>query len=99
MTTTPENEIAEAALRVAATQPDGIASFHRLKKEIPSVITLSGSDKLPSKTRNGEPMWHQILRNIKSHDKSDDNYINLGLLKHVPRVGYKITKLGKKHIS
>jgi hypothetical protein len=41
-------------------------------------------------------MWHQIVRNIKSHDKDEGNAIYEGLLEHIPRVGYKVTKKGAK---
>ncbi len=99
MTITSENDIAEAVLRVAAKQPNGIASFHRLRNEIPTLITLSADDRAPSTTRNGEPMWHQIMRNIKSHHETEGNYIDSGYLEHVPRVGYKITASGRNKIG
>lgn len=44
-------------------------------------------------------MWEQQMRNIKSHDKEDDNFIFKGLLIHVPRVGYKITDLGRRFLA
>jgi len=99
MTTTTENEIAFGILQIAATQTNGIATFHRLRKEIPSVLNLSLSDNLPSTTRIGEPMWHQIVRNVKSHDNIEGNFISEGLLIHVPRVGYAITAQGKKYLK
>lgn len=99
MTITSENNIAEAVLRIAANQTNGIASYHRLRKEIPLLITLSADDRAPSTTRNGEPMWHQIMRNIKSHHEVEGNYIESGYLEHVPRVGYRITALGRNKIG
>lgn len=94
MSTTSENDIAEAVLIIAAIQPNRIASYHRLRKEVPQTINLTADDLAPSATRNGEPMWHQIMRNIQSHHEAEGNYIALGYLKHVPRVGYEITKSG-----
>ncbi|CAO3372179.1 hypothetical protein [Azospirillum argentinense] len=44
-------------------------------------------------------MWKQIVRNIKSHDKDDGNFINLGLLKHVPDRGYQITDNGRAYLK
>ena len=99
MAKTTENTIAEAVLRIAAKQPNGIATFHRLRKEIPHLVALTGDDLAPSTTRYGEPMWHQIMRNIKSHSQAEGNYIQSGYLEHVPRVGYKITQLGRKKIT
>ena len=99
MTITSENEIAEVVLRIAANQKSGVASYHRIRKEVPNLIALSAADLAPSTTRNGEPMWHQIMRNIKSHHEADGNYIHEGYLEHVPRVGYRITNLGRTKIN
>jgi hypothetical protein len=51
-----------------------------------------------SGTRPGEPMWHQIVRNIKSHDAANGNFIERGLLEHIPRVGYRITTAGRARL-
>jgi hypothetical protein len=99
MTSTSENIIAFGILQITATQPNGVATSHRLRKEIPNYIALSSSDQLPSATRNGEPMWHQIVRNVKSHYAAEGNYICEGYLTHVPRVGYAITALGTKYLK
>ena len=99
MADTSEHVIAEAVLRVAEREKNGIATFKRLYLEIPSLVALSADDLAGSRTRNGEPMWRQIVRNIKSHDKADGNAISEGWLVHVPRVGYRITDAGRRHIS
>lgn len=99
MPVTNENVIAQAVLIVAAGRKDGVASFRRIRKELPKLVPLSNDDLAPSTTRNGEPMWHQIVRNIKSHFEAEGNYIEQGLLVHVPRVGYRITQAGKKTIN
>jgi len=97
--TTTENEIAFAIMQIAVKQSNGRATFHRLRKEIPIYINLSASDTRPSLTRNGEPMWHQIVRNVKSHYDVEGNFIYEGYLAHVPRVGYSITEKGKKYLK
>ena len=94
-----ENEIAFAACQVAATQPNGVASFSRMKKEIPSYLHLSSQDRVQSQTRPNEELWEQLIRNIKSQSASDGNYIHDGYLQHVPRVGYRITPAGRQHIQ
>lgn len=86
-------------MRVAARHPQGIATFKQLYAEIPNEIKLSVSDLSPSITRNGEPMWYQIVRNIKSHDKVEGNAIYEGWLVHVPKIGYKLTAIGAKQVS
>lgn len=98
MATTSEHEIAEAVMRIAAQTPNGIATFKLIYQEVPKLIRITGDDCAPSPTRNGEPMWHQIVRNIKSHCKTEGNAICEGWLQHVSKVGYKITDLGRQHI-
>ncbi len=44
-------------------------------------------------------MWHQIVRNIRSHHEAEGNAIAEGWLTHVPRGGYKITDAGRRYIS
>jgi len=93
---THEDEIAAAVLRIAARQPTGIATFRRLYNEMPAEIALDADDLALSITRPGEPMWHQIVRNIKSHHLSPGNYIAEGWLESVPRTGYRITASGMR---
>lgn len=94
-----EDKIAVGVLKIAAAQANGIATFRRLRKEIPSVVKLNDADLAPSATRPGEPMWHQIVRNIKSHHTDEGNAIAEGWLTHVPRVGYAITPAGRKKVG
>lgn len=93
-----ERRIGVAIMKIAASQPNSVATFPRIKKEVPNLINLSQEDWAPSKTRNGEPMWHQIVRNIKSHYTAEGNLINDGYIEHIPRVGYKITESGKNFL-
>lgn len=82
-------------MKIAATQANGVCSFKRAYAEIPNYVNLSANNLAPSQTRPGEPMWHQIVRNIKSHDANSGNFIADGYLVHVPRVGYQITQAGR----
>lgn len=99
MTSTSEHVISAATLKIAAAHPNGVATFKRLRSDIPKHISLTKSDLAPSSTRGGEPMWHQIVRNIKSHDKVEGNYIAEGWLEHVPRSGYRITPAGRVRLA
>jgi hypothetical protein len=94
-----EERISIGVLKIAATHPKGLATFNGCRANIPINVKLTAGDLAASTTRPGEPMWHQIVRNIKSHDKEDNNYIALGYLEHVPRVGYRITEAGRKHLD
>lgn len=93
-----ERDIALGVMRIAATQSNEICTFKRAYQEIPSQVDLSGANLAPSVTRPGEPMWHQIVRNIKSHDQASGNFIANGLLIHVSRIGYRITDAGIKFL-
>lgn len=94
-----EDKFARGVMQIAATQKNGICSFKRAYAEIPNYVTLSASNVVLSTTRPGEPMWHQIVRNIKSHDSSYKNFIAAGLLVHIPRVGYQITNKGRRYLK
>src|SRR5438128_2562730 len=90
-----EERISRGVLRIAASRSNGVATFKRCRAEIPSIVNLTQADTAPSTTRRGEQMWHQIVRNIKSHYKEESNYLRLGYLEHVPKVGYRITDAGR----
>lgn len=92
-----ETRISVGVLKIAAAHPKGIATFNRCRAQIPNLVKLTAADVAPSQTRNGETMWHQIVRNIKSHSDAEGNYIAEGYLEHIPRVGYRITKAGRIH--
>ena len=91
-----EAEVAFAALQIAAAQSNGVASFHRLKQEIPNYLKLSADDQQQSTTRPNEEMWEQLIRNIKSHFDVPGNFICDGYLEHVKGVGYRTTTAGKQ---
>lgn len=90
-----EDRIAYGVLSIANDHPKGVCSFKAARSEISKRVNLTAGDLAPSQTRPGEPMWHQIVRNIKSHHDVEGNYIQRGLLEHVPRVGYRITNAGR----
>ena len=94
-----ENEVAFAACRVAAASSNGVATFYRMKREIPNILPLSAADRAQSQTRPNEELWEQLIRNIKSHSDTEGNYIHEGYLAHVPRVGYQITPAGRQRIE
>jgi hypothetical protein len=83
-----ESDIARGVVTIARAN-GGICTFKRAYREIPLHVTLDAANLAPSVTRPGEPMWHQLVRNIKSHDQSPGNFIFDGHLTHVPRVGYR----------
>ena len=91
-----EDQIAMIAMAVGAERLDGIASYSALRKEVPKRHRLSPMDLMQSQTRKREKIWEQRIRNIKSHFESEGNFIHDGYLTHVPRVGYRVTPLGRE---
>lgn len=91
-----EDEVALIAVTIGTERLDGIASYAELRKEVPRRHRLSAMDTLQSVKRPREEMWEQKMRNIKSHHKSEGNFIYEGYLTHVPRVGYKVTDAGRR---
>lgn len=83
-----ENDIARGIVQIAKAN-GGLCTYKRAYTEIPNHVQLSAANTSPSVTRIHEPMWHQLVRNIKSHDKTPGNFIHDGHLIHVPRVGYR----------
>jgi hypothetical protein len=98
MSRATESTIALAVLQLADRQPNGVASFRRIYTDLPNLVNLDSGDYAPSQTRNGEPMWRQIVRNIRSHHGVEGNYIQRGFLEHVKNVGYRITDKGRAYL-
>lgn len=89
-----EADIAFAVLVIAAFQPDGVASFRRLRREIPNHVRLSDLDTTASIMRPNEELWVQKLRSIRIHRDVPGNFIHDGYLVHIPHVGFQITDSG-----
>ena len=94
-----ENDVALGVLRIAAARPDGLCTFNRARAELPNLVNFNAADRAPSATRPGEPMWHQLIRNIRSHYDSDGNFIERGLLEHVSGRGYRATAAGRAYLK
>lgn len=84
-----EHDIAIGIEQIARGN-QGLCTFKRAYREIPNLVRLSAANLAPSATRNGEPMWHQLVRNIKCHADTPGNAIHAGRLIHVPKVGYRV---------
>lgn len=81
-------------LKILNDIPAGRASIDTIISKVPSYTTLTEGDKQPSKTRDGEALWEQIVRNIRSHSDAAGNYIHQGYIEEIEG-GYKITSKGR----
>ena len=84
-----ENDIALGVERIANAN-GGLCTYKRAYQEIPNYVALNSANIAPSVKRPGEPMWHQLVRNIKSHYTAPGNFVQIGRLVHVPRVGFRV---------
>jgi hypothetical protein len=91
-----EEEVAIIVVQIASQQPNSIASYERIRQELPRRYKLTAADLAVSATRPNEAVWEQKIRNIKSHFGSPGNFIYEGYLDHVPGVGYRVTDRGRK---
>ncbi len=96
---TSEERIGRAVMQIANRRPNKLATFTRCRAEIPGIINLTAAERAISGPRSPEPMWHQIIRNIKSHNGANTNFIDRGLLEHVSRTGYRLTAKGQAFLS
>lgn len=94
-----EDDIAICVGQIARGRSDKLCTFNRARSQIPTMIALSKGDLEMSMARPREPMWHQLIRNIKSHSGTDGNWIERGLFEHVKRRGYSITPKGEAHLA
>lgn len=99
MSRVTEDDIALCVARIAKGRADKLCTFNRARSEIPNMLHLSKGDLEISIARPGEPMWHQLIRNIKCHDGADGNWIDIGRLEHVKGRGYSVTPKGERYLT
>jgi hypothetical protein len=84
-----EHDIASVIISICKAQKGGLCTYTRAYREIPLNTHLTPANLAPSQKRGGEPMWHQLVRNIKSHGNTPGNAVYDGRLIHIPRIGFK----------
>lgn len=80
------------ALLIMSVQPDGEISTSALIERVPEYIRLS-TDHMASNTSRKDSKFSQIVRNLKSHKNTKNNFIFQGYAEDV-RGGFKITAKG-----
>jgi len=98
MKTAPQAELADIALQLARSRPNGEISTTELKQEIPNHAELTEGDLAPSQTRPNELMFHQIIGNIISHRESEGNIIGEGYAEYTGD-GIRITDAGRAYLT
>ena len=99
MSITSEPVLGRAVMRALANRPGGRATVRQLVDSVPQYVNLSDDDHAPSVTRNGEELWEQRVRNLKSHDKAEGNVVREGYVARVGRGLYQLTQTGRKSLE
>ncbi|TPI44501.1 hypothetical protein FJ414_01935 [Mesorhizobium sp. B3-1-6] len=99
MAKTSEPKLGLAVMQVLVTRPKHVATVRTLIREVPNQVKLTADDQEPSLIRQGEEMWEQRVRNLKSHDKTPGNVIAEGFVEHVGRGLYQLTDAGLLHLK
>ena len=95
---TPESEMRIAALRVAQARPSGYASTTHIKKAVHKYVDLTPEDHTPSKTRDGEPLYCQIVGNVICHQDGSRSLFKRGLAIR-EEDGLRITDAGRAYLD
>jgi hypothetical protein len=93
-----EREARMLALKIAARSKDHSATMHDIRRELPRLYPLTASDRRKSLTRKNEQLWHQIVRNVVSHQDSTLSLFRRGLaVRH--QSGIKATPAGLAYLK
>ncbi|MGE0830888.1 MAG: hypothetical protein AB7O04_16260, partial [Hyphomonadaceae bacterium] len=91
-------EVGEAAMWNLALMPNHEASVRDLTLELPDALELSATDRAPSRTRKGEEVWEQQVRNLVSHRKVPGNIVREGYAEY-RRGKLRLTAAGALHLG
>ena len=67
MPRTTEAEIINAICHAVRMRSGKFTTIAELIERLPKYLELTDDDRAPSKTRPGEELWHQQVRNVRSH--------------------------------
>lgn len=76
---TSEADMAEVVQRILNAQPKESMQYAELFDIVPRRLHLTRADTQQSRSRPGEQVWQQILRNIGSHERNGFVRIKGGL--------------------
>lgn len=88
-----ENEMADVVENLLYDCPDGEATYAELREKVPQVVRLTRKDLRKSKSRHGERMWEQILRNLGAHKENHEQF------ETVPGKGLRLKVAKRKKVA
>jgi hypothetical protein len=94
-----EREARVLILKIAASQPERIATIDTLRKEVPKFFDLSSTDKTRSPSRKNETLWQIVIRNtMSSHTTGTRTIFSQGWARKIPN-GLKVTRRGMDYLN
>ena len=92
-----EADLTVPALQAARDQPNGQISTTKLIIEMRKRVPLNPEDEIGLEGRQDD-RFSQIVRNIKSHNKTPGNLIAEGFFVAIPR-GFRLTDAGRAFLD
>ena len=94
-----ESEARVLVLKIAASQPNHVATIGKLRAEVPRFFDLSAADKVLSPSRKNEARWEIIIRNTtSSHRTGTQTIFARGWAEKTPS-GLKVTRSGMDYLN
>jgi hypothetical protein len=94
-----EREARVLILKIAASQPERVATLDTLRKEVPRYFDLSPADRSRSPSRKNETLWQIVIRNtMSSHTTGTRTIFAQGWAKKIPN-GLKVTRRGMDYLN
>jgi hypothetical protein len=94
-----EREARVLVLKIAASQPERVATIDKLREEIPKYFDLSTVDNTRSPSRKNEKLWQIVIRNtMSSHTSGSRTIFAQGWARKIPN-GLKVTRRGMDYLN
>ena len=93
-----EPEARLIVLKSAALMPDRTATTDQLIERATDLFTPSKLDLMQSRTRERQPQWHQIIRNVISHRTTPNGPFEQGFAVRTPG-GLSVTSAGIDYLA
>ena len=94
-----EAEVSLATLRIAARQPDGVASRSLLKLVVPAFVMAADADKWRSGPIPKSDFWEEAISRICKNRMNPGNMLYEGYAVHHPDFGFRISHKGLEFLE
>ena len=88
-----------ATLRIAARQPDGVASHSLLKQVVPAFVISADQSKWVSGLIPKSDFWEEAISRIFKNRMEHGNILREGYAVHHPDFGFRISDKGLRFLE